>query len=211
MTPVLTAWRPLILAMTTLPGPCPLPPGLGCRYAREHEPCIIFMDEIDAIGGKRFSEGTSADREVGKGQGRPVVPSAAACHPCIRPPCLLPILLPLPLLCLCPPPCLCSSTLLPAPCAAGPAHADGAAVPAGWVREAGQGACSTAAAAAAAGPHSTAQQQACRFLSVMLLSCRMLSPAQLTSARSTQLLTEGIARPPDPTPACLSACLLACR
>ena len=37
-----------------------------CRYAREHQPCIIFMDEIDAIGGKRFSEGTSADREVGR-------------------------------------------------------------------------------------------------------------------------------------------------
>lgn len=33
-------------------------------YAREHQPCIIFMDEIDAIGGRRYSEGTSADREV---------------------------------------------------------------------------------------------------------------------------------------------------
>ncbi|KAI9292335.1 26S proteasome subunit P45 [Neoconidiobolus thromboides FSU 785] len=33
-------------------------------YAKEHEPCIIFMDEIDAIGGRRLSEGTSADREI---------------------------------------------------------------------------------------------------------------------------------------------------
>lgn len=33
-------------------------------YARDHEPCVIFMDEIDEIGRRRFSEGTSADREI---------------------------------------------------------------------------------------------------------------------------------------------------
>lgn len=26
--------------------------------------CAQFIDEIDAIGGRRFSEGTSADREI---------------------------------------------------------------------------------------------------------------------------------------------------
>ncbi|XP_004292012.1 PREDICTED: 26S protease regulatory subunit S10B homolog B-like [Fragaria vesca subsp. vesca] len=34
------------------------------NYARDHQPCIIFMDEIDAIGGARLSEGSSSDREV---------------------------------------------------------------------------------------------------------------------------------------------------
>ncbi|NIG61570.1 26S protease regulatory subunit 10B [Pontoporia blainvillei] len=34
------------------------------NYARDHQPRIIFMDEIDAIGGRRFPEGTSANREI---------------------------------------------------------------------------------------------------------------------------------------------------
>jgi 26S proteasome regulatory subunit T4 len=33
-------------------------------YAKENQPCIIFIDEVDAIGGKRLSDSSSADREI---------------------------------------------------------------------------------------------------------------------------------------------------
>ena len=33
-------------------------------YAKAHQPCIIFIDEVDAIGGRRLSEGSSSDREI---------------------------------------------------------------------------------------------------------------------------------------------------
>ncbi len=34
------------------------------RYAREHAPAVIFIDEIDGIGARRSELGTSGDREV---------------------------------------------------------------------------------------------------------------------------------------------------
>jgi len=34
------------------------------QFAKEREPCIIFIDELDAIGARRVDSGTSSDREV---------------------------------------------------------------------------------------------------------------------------------------------------
>ena len=31
-------------------------------YAKDHQPCVIFMDEVDAIGGRRFSQGKTSVR-----------------------------------------------------------------------------------------------------------------------------------------------------
>ena len=33
-------------------------------YAKENQQCIIFIDKLDAIGGKKFGEDSSADREI---------------------------------------------------------------------------------------------------------------------------------------------------
>lgn len=33
-------------------------------FAKDNQPCIIFLDEVDAIGGKRMNDGSSADREI---------------------------------------------------------------------------------------------------------------------------------------------------
>jgi 26S proteasome regulatory subunit T4 len=33
-------------------------------YACNHEPCVIFIDEIDTISRRRFSKGTSVDYKI---------------------------------------------------------------------------------------------------------------------------------------------------
>jgi len=40
-------------------------------YEKENQHCIIFMEKIDAIGERRFSEGSSADREIQRNMGIP--------------------------------------------------------------------------------------------------------------------------------------------
>lgn len=36
------------------------------NHARDRQPCTVFMDEIGAVGGCWFSEGTSADSDLEK-------------------------------------------------------------------------------------------------------------------------------------------------
>ncbi|KAJ6701099.1 26S PROTEASE REGULATORY SUBUNIT 7-like protein A [Salix koriyanagi] len=42
----------------------PLPPKIDPSMARSKKACIVFFDEIDAIGGARFDDGVGGDNEV---------------------------------------------------------------------------------------------------------------------------------------------------
>lgn len=53
-------WYDMVLPVASSGGKC----GVLVQMARSKKACIIFFDEVDAIGGARFDDGAGGDNEV---------------------------------------------------------------------------------------------------------------------------------------------------